>query len=36
MDITINQILEAQKEGYTVTIIINGEYYTFKAEGGTK
>ena len=32
MDLTIEQIKEAIKAGYPVTIIINGEYYGFKDE----
>ena len=32
MEITTEQILEAIKAGYPVTVIINGEYYTYKAE----
>jgi hypothetical protein len=33
MEITTEQILEAIQAGYPVTVIINGEYYTYKAEG---
>ena len=32
MEITIEQIKEAIKAGYNVTVIINGEYYDFKQE----
>ena len=32
MDLTIEQIREAIKAGYPVTIIINGEYYNFTGE----
>ena len=33
MNITLEQIQEAIKSGYPVTVIINGEYYDF-TEGG--
>jgi len=36
MEITTEQILEAIKAGYSVTVIINGEYYTYKAEESEK
>lgn len=29
MEITIDQIKEAIEHGFSVTVIINGEYYTF-------
>ena len=32
MEITIEQIKEAIKYGYNVTVIINGEYYDFKPD----
>lgn len=32
MEITAEQMKEAIKEGYTVTVIINGEYYEYKPE----
>lgn len=30
MNITLEQIQEAIKHGYPVTVIINGQYYEFK------
>ena len=32
MEITIKQINEIIEAGYEVTIIINGEFYTYKKE----
>lgn len=32
MEITAEQMKEAIESGYPVTVIINGEYYEYKAE----
>ena len=32
MEITIDQIKEAIKSGFSVTVVINGEYYTFNPD----
>lgn len=36
MEITTEQILETLKAGYPVTVIINGEYYKYKAQESEK